>query len=140
MLIACEGSYSCFHSLMHCIILFSSCAEDFGAALATISSIISGFSNSKPDLKSISSSMKLSESPVDFQSTSTSSNLPKTKALVPMESGVGRLMYPNIDIDVCFPAVEIYLTHVVVDEQVIAMTSLIITMILNSITNVMNRS
>lgn len=125
---------------MHCIIPFSSCAEDFGAALATISSIISGFSNSKPELKSISSSMKLSESPVDFQSTSTSSNLPKTKALVPMESGVGRLMYPNIDIDVCFPAVEIYLTHVVVDEQVIAMTSLIITMILNSITNVMNRS
>jgi hypothetical protein len=49
-----------------------------------------------------------------------------------MGSGVGRLMYPNIDIDVCFPAVEIYLTHVVVDEQVITMTSLIITMMLNS--------
>jgi hypothetical protein len=118
---------------MHCLIQFFSCAEDFGAALATISSIISGFSISKPDPKSNSSSIKLSESPIDFQSRSASSNLPKTKALVPVESGVGRLTYPNIDIDVCFPAVEIYLTHVVADEQVPAMTSLTITMILNSL-------
>ena len=58
------------------------------------------------------------------------------KPSVPMRNETKKSFYPSFDVDFCVPAVEVYLTHVVVDSQVMVVV-MTMTMVMTTMMTMM---